>query len=80
MKTIKKSDLHIIGHLKGITQYELKNDTTALVLELSGKFYISHSKGMYDYQDNLIKRVCGCYSNDYDSTLLGEKVEIVKDE
>lgn len=78
MKTIKKSDLHFIGVLKGIYQYELKSDKNALVLELSGNYYYSRVDDEKDYQKELIKRVCGCYSNGYDNALLGEKVEVIE--
>ena len=71
---MNKKDLHFIGILKGISQYEVLGDTTALVLELNGKYYISFCRGMYDFQDNLIKRVCGCYHNNYDHTYLGEEI------
>lgn len=80
MKTIKKSDLHFIGVLKGIFQYELKSDKNALVLELSDNYYYSRVDNENDYQKELIRRVCDCYSNGYDNAILGEKVEIVKDE
>ena len=78
MKTIKKSDLHFIGVLKGIFQYELKSDKNALVCELSGSYYYSRVDNEKRYQKELIERVCGCYSNGYDNTLLGEKVEVIE--
>lgn len=77
MKTINKSDMHFIGIYKGISQYELKSDRNALVCELSDSYYYSRVDDEKDYQKELIKRVCGCYSNGYDSTLLGEKVEVI---
>ena len=78
MKTIKKSDLHFIGVLKGIFQYDLKSDRNALVLELSDNYYYSRVENESDYQKELIRRVCGCYSNGYDRALLGEKVEVIE--
>lgn len=78
MKTINKSDMHCIGVYKGISQYELKSDRNALVCELSGSYYYSRVENENDYQKELIKRVCGCYSNGYDNTLLGEKVEVIE--
>lgn len=77
MQTFKKSDLHIIGHWKGMTQYEIKGDTTGLVIELSDRFYLSHSKNMYDYRDNLIDRLDKCYYNDYDKSYLGEEIKVI---
>ena len=80
MITIKKSDMHIIGVYKGISQYELKSDRNALVCELSDNYYYSRVDNKNDYQKELIRRVCDCYSNGYNNAILGEKVEIVKDE
>lgn len=76
MRTFERKDMHIIGHLRGVTQYELKTDPNVLICELSDKFYYSRVDDINEYQEKLTERVCGCIGKGYDHTLLGEECEI----
>ena len=77
MKRFNKKDLHCIGVLKGISQYEIKSDLNILICELSGDYYYSRVDDVKDYQKELINRVCGCYTHNYDHSFLGEVCEVI---
>ena len=77
-KTFKKADLVLEGHIKGISQYSVKGDKKALICDTGGNYYLSYAKSEsdQDFTQNIIDRVCGCYSQGYRWALLGEMVEV----
>ena len=76
MKTINKSDLHFIGHLRGIDQYEIKGDFLGLVLKLGDNYYLSHATSNEQYNTNIAVRIHNFHSPLGEVADLGELVEV----
>lgn len=68
--TIKKENLRFIGHMRGISQYEVINRSDmrlALVLACNDKFYLSFAECEEKYNLNIDVRI----HNAYDHTKVG---------
>ena len=80
MKTIKKENLHFIGHLRGFSQYEVLNDETmkmALILKSnSNKYYLSFASDEEHYNTNIARRICAFYGGE-GLKGLGEEIEVI---
>ena len=75
MRTFKKSDLHFIGHLRGIDQYEVQSDLSILILKLNDKYYYSECKDLKKYNDMILSRITLAYKGSpIDTTCLGEEI------
>ncbi len=77
MKTINKSDLHFIGHLRGIDQYEIKGDFLALVLKLGDNYYLSYANSDEHYNINIAVRIHNFYSPLGEVADLGELIKVI---
>ena len=78
MKTIRKENLHFIGHLRGFSQYEVLNDETmkmALVLKDGDKYYLSFASDEEHYNTNIAHRIGAFYGSE-GLKALGEEIEV----
>lgn len=80
-KVFKKSDLHFIGHFRGIDQYEVLDDTMALalVLAFNNKYYLSYASNMHDYNTNILNRI-NLFYGVMGHKALGEEIEVINNE
>lgn len=79
MKKINKQDLHFIGHLRGIDQYEILNDESmkmALVLKDNDKYYLSFASDEEHYNSNIAHRIGAFYGSE-GLKALGEEIEVI---
>lgn len=83
MQKIKKSDLHFIGHLRGIDQYEVLSDVSLLVLSLGNRYFLSRvDNWQTDYNSFILTRISLFYRGTGKEAFecLGEEVEIVEED
>lgn len=86
MLEIKKSELTLIGHWKGISQYEVKRRCRGneypqrlIVFELSDTFYLqTYNLEDGDLRNQILDTLLYCYDNHYDTACLGIKIEVTK--
>ena len=58
MRTIEKAKLRQIGHLRGITQYEVLDDMSLLVLRIGDRCFLSQVKNWEtEYNDAILSRI-----------------------
>lgn len=76
METINKEKLHFIGLFRGIEQYEILGDATALLLKCGDKYYFSRSNNIWDYNKNIVDRIYNFYG-EQGIKALGELVEVI---
>ena len=58
--TIKKSDLVLVGHFKGVTQYENKEDAVDFIFEVNNEFFLNKNiktagdtvHAIFEFQDH----------------------------
>ena len=83
MKEIKKSDLHFIGHLRGIDQYEVLSDMSLLVLSLGDRYFLSKVVDWENgdhYNDVIYTRITLFYNTPKGENAfecLGEEIKII---
>jgi len=79
MKEIKRSDLHFIGHLRGIDQYEILSDLHLLVLKLGDKYYLSSVDDLNNYNKMIMARITLAYkqATGIDTEALGEEIKVI---
>ena len=81
-KSIEKSKLHFIGHLRGFSQYEVINDEDmklALLLESGGKYYLSFATDEEHYNNNIAHRIGAFYGKE-GLKALGSPIEVINDD
>lgn len=80
MRTLKKGDLHFIGHLRGIDQYDIKGDpkSLALVLKTGNRYFLSFAKSEEQYNTNIAVRIHNFHSPLGTIEDLGEEVEVIE--
>lgn len=80
--TIKKENLHYIGHMRGIDQYEVFNVPClkmAVVLKCGDKYYLSFAECEEKYNLNIDIRIHNAYNRNklgMDTDALGREVTI----
>lgn len=75
MKTLKHDNLRLIGHWRGVEQFEVLDNMALLVLTLDRKnWYLSQVNDGEDYNANIIKRISNFYQVGVQA--LGELVNV----
>lgn len=84
MKEISKKDLHFIGHLRGIDQYEVLSDMSLLVLSLGDRYYLSKVANWKDsdhYNNVIYSRITLFYNTPRGENALeclGEEIKVIE--
>lgn len=84
MKEISKKDLHFIGHLRGIDQYEIKSDLSLLVLSLGDRYFLSKVANYEDsdhYNNVIYTRITLFYNTPKGENALeclGEEIKVIE--
>jgi len=82
MREISKSDLHKIGHLRGIDQYEVLSDMSLLVLCCGDRYFLSKVDNWEtDYNKMILARISLFYrtpSNQNAWECLGEPIKVIE--
>lgn len=84
--TIRKSELKIIGHWKGITQYDFTRKCIGnnypqklIVFELNNNFYLQTYNLEEDtLNSQILDTLLFSYNNNYNTACLGLKIEVAK--
>jgi hypothetical protein len=84
MKTISKKDLHRIGHLRGIDQYEVLSDLSLLVLCCGDRYFLSRVANYEDsdhYNNVIYTRITLFYNTPKGENAfecLGEEIKVIE--
>ena len=80
MKTISKENMRKIGHLRGITQYEVLDDMSLLILQLGDRYFLSKvDNWQTDYNNMILARISLFYrvSGEKAFESLGEEIKVI---
>lgn len=85
MKEVSKKDLHLIGHLRGIDQYEVLSDMSLLVLSVGDRYFLSKVANYQDsahYNDVIYNRIMLFYNTPKGENAfecLGEEIKVIEE-